>query len=77
MKTFGGDGVGIGRNDGPSISRSLLRDSSFKIRSSKSETNQALKSETEKIETGSELVWNFMFFDHLDLFRISDFEFFF
>jgi len=54
----------------------LLRDSSFKIRSSKSETNETLKSETEKIETGSELVWNFMFFDHLDLFRISDFEFF-
>jgi len=39
--------------------------------------NETLKSETEKIETGSELVWNFMFFDHLDLFRISDFEFFF
>jgi hypothetical protein len=27
------------------------------------------------MEIRNELVWNFVFFDHLDLFRISDFEF--
>jgi len=28
-----------------------------------------------KLGIHNEIVWNFMFFDHLDLFRISDFEF--
>src|SRR5258708_29886052 len=28
-----------------------------------------------KIESGNELVWNFLLFYHLNLFRISDFEF--
>jgi hypothetical protein len=27
------------------------------------------------MENRNELVWNFVLFDHLDLFRISDFEF--
>src|SRR4029078_2671577 len=37
---------------------------------SKSETNEILKSELQ-----NELVWNFAGFDHLDLFRFSNFEF--
>src|ERR1700741_2967649 len=40
-----------------------------------SETNETVKSEIQKSESGNELVWNFLLFYHLNLFRISDFEF--
>jgi len=45
------------------------------IQSKKSETNETLKSKIKRIKFRDELVWNFALFDHLDLFRISDFAF--
>ena len=42
------------------------------IRSSKSETNERFKSQ---LRNPKRLVWNFLIFDHLKLFRTSDFEF--
>jgi len=53
------------------ISRKAANQSKSEIRSSKSETNR-----NTQIRIQKELVWNFVLFDHLDLFRISDFEFF-
>jgi hypothetical protein len=43
----------------------------------KSEARNPKQTETSnpKIEIRNELVWKFVLFDHLDLFRVSDFEF--
>jgi len=47
----------------------------IEIRSSKSETKETVKVRIQKLEIRDELVWNFLRFEHLDLFRISEFEF--
>jgi len=46
-----------------------------KILNPKHEILNEQKHSNPKIEIQNEFVWDFMFFDHLDLFRISDFEF--
>jgi len=46
-----------------------------KILNPKHEILNKQKHSNPKIEIQNEFVWDFMFFDHLDLFRISDFEF--
>jgi len=40
----------------------------FEIRNKPKDSNP-------KIEIQNEIIWDFLFFDHLDLFRISGFEF--
>jgi len=47
----------------------------MKIRIPKLEISNKPKHSNPKIDIQNEIIWNFMFFDHLDLFRISDFEF--
>jgi len=47
----------------------------IKIRNPKLEISNKPKGSNLNIEIQNEIIWNFMFFDHLDLFRISSFEF--
>ncbi len=47
----------------------------IEIRIPKLEISNKPKYSNLKIEIQNEIVWNFVFFDHLDLFRISGFEF--
>jgi len=47
----------------------------MKIRNPKHEILIKPKHSNLKFEIRNEIVWNFMVFDHLDMFRISDFEF--
>jgi hypothetical protein len=51
------------------------RCSRIKIRIPKLEIRNKPKHSNPKIEIRNEIIWNFMHFDHLDLFRISDFRF--
>jgi len=46
-----------------------------KFRNPKHEILNKPKHSNLKVKIRNEIVWNFMDFDHLDLFRISDFEF--
>ncbi len=47
----------------------------IKIRNPKLEISNKPKHSNLKIEILNEIVWNFKYFDHSDLFRISNFEF--
>jgi len=47
----------------------------IKIRIPKLEIRNKPEHSNPKIEIQNEFVWDFMFFYHLDFFRISDFEF--
>jgi hypothetical protein len=47
-----------------------IRNPKLEVRNKPQQSNQ-----NPKIEIRNEFVWNFVLFDHLDLFRISDFEF--
>jgi hypothetical protein len=49
--------------------------STIKIRNPKLEIRNKLKIFKPNYEIRNDPVWNFVFFDHLELFRISDFEF--
>ncbi len=46
-----------------------------KILNPKHEIRNKPRHSNSKFEIQNEIVWNFLFFDHLDLFRTSDFEF--
>ena len=53
----------------------LTRCSFIKIRNPNLEIRNKPKHSNPKIEIRNELVWDFVVFGHLDLFRISSFEF--
>jgi len=53
------------------LCRVKIRNPKLEIRNKR----ETVKVRIQKLEIGNELVWDFLQFEHLDLFRISEFEF--